>query len=71
MYQHVQNCPARDTLITTQRVFKYGAWVTDLPGVLCEAPLVGLQDLLPSRELELRTPKRLYSSRAVVVLRAD
>lgn len=45
--------------------------ITYLPGVLGEAPLVGLEDLLASGELELGTPERLDGGRAVVVLRPD
>ena len=42
-----------------------------LPGVLGEAPLVGLEDLLAPGELELSTPESLDRGGAVVVLRAD
>lgn len=44
---------------------------TYLPGVLGEAPLVGLEDLLAPGELELSTPESLDGGGAVVVLRAD
>lgn len=42
-----------------------------LPGVLGEAPLVRLEDLLAPGELELSTPESLHGGGAVVVLRAD
>lgn len=44
---------------------------THLPGVLGEAPLVGLEDLLASGEFELRTPESLHGGRPVVVLGPD
>lgn len=50
---------------------RYESYEPYLPRVFGEAPLVGLQDLLPSGELELRTPEGLDRRGTVVVLGAD
>lgn len=44
---------------------------THLPGVLGEAPLVRLKDLLAPREFELGTPEGLHGGGPVVVLGPD